>query len=64
MAAFAFLRIVSTSGRSRSNPLPPLHFTTLFTGHPKLISTTSKPRCSQTLAASAITSGSEPKAGN
>ena len=60
MAARTFLRICSTSGRSRSSPDPPLHFTTLFTGQPKLMSTMSKPWSSQTLAASAITSGSEP----
>ena len=47
----------STSGRSRSRPEPPLHFTTLFTGQPKLMSRMSKPRSWQTRAASAITVG-------
>ncbi len=61
MAARTFFSSVSTSGRLRSSPEPPLHFTTLFTGHPKLISTVSKPSCSQTRAASDITSGSAPK---
>src|SRR6202011_4452914 len=51
----------STSGRSRSRPDPPLHFTTLLTGQPKLISRTSKPRSWQTRAASAMTTGSAPK---
>ena len=50
----------STNGRSRRSPEPPLHFTTLFTGHPKLISTMSKPKSWQMRAASAITSGSAP----
>src|SRR5579862_8831248 len=53
-------RIFSTRGKSRSRPDPPLHFTTLLTGHPKLMSRTSKPRSSQTRAASAITAGSAP----
>src|SRR5436305_1873349 len=51
----------STRGRSRSSPEPPLHFTTLFTGHPKLISRISNPKSWQTRAASAITAGSDPK---
>src|ERR1035438_2549186 len=51
----------STSGRSRSRPEPPLHFTTLLTGQPKLRSRISKPRSWQTRAASAITAGSLPK---
>ena len=50
----------STSGRSRSRPEPPLHFTTLLTGQPKLMSRMSKPRSWQTRAASAITCGSAP----
>ena len=50
----------STSGRSRSRPEPPLHFTTLLTGQPKLMSRMSKPRSWQTRAASAITAGSAP----
>ena len=54
-------RMRSTRGRSRSNPEPPLHVTTFFTGQPKLISTISKPRSWQWLAASAITAGSAPK---
>ena len=60
MAARTLVRIFSTSGRSRSRPEPPLHLTTFFTGHPKLMSTMSKPRSWQWLAASAITSGSDP----
>ena len=60
MAARTLRRISSTSGRSRSSPEPPLHFTTFFTGQPKLMSTMSKPRSWQTRAASAITCGSEP----
>ncbi len=51
----------STSGRSRSRPEPPLHFTTLLTGQPKLMSRISKPRSWQTRAASAMTVGSAPK---
>ena len=47
----------STSGRSRSSPEPPLHFTTLFTGQPKLMSRMSKPRSWHMRAASAITAG-------
>ena len=51
----------STSGRSRSSADPPLHFTTLFTGQPKLMSRMSNPRSWQTRAASAMTAGSAPK---
>ena len=43
IAARTLRRIFSTSGKSRSRPEPPLHFTTLFTGQPKLMSTMSKP---------------------
>ena len=60
MAARTSRRSRSTSGRSRSRPEPPLHFTTLFTGQPKLMSRMSKPRSWQTRAASAITAGSAP----
>ena len=60
MAARTVRSIRSTSGRSRSRPEPPLHFTTLFTGQPKLMSRMSKPRSWQTRAASAITAGSAP----
>ena len=38
-----------------------MHFTTLFTGQPKLMSRMSKPRSWQTFAAVAMVSGSEPK---
>ena len=39
-----WVRICSTSGRSRRQPEPPLHFVTLLTGQPKLMSRTSKPK--------------------
>jgi hypothetical protein len=44
IAARTLRRIRSTSGKSRSKPEPPLQVTTFFTGHPKLISTASKPK--------------------
>src|SRR5580704_12001877 len=50
MAAFTLRRMASTSGRSRRSPEPPLDLTTLLTGQPKLMSTTSKPRSWQTRA--------------
>ena len=37
MAARTSRSSFSTSGRSRSSPEPPLHFTTFFTGQPKLM---------------------------
>ena len=51
------LEDVLMSGRSRSRPEPPLHFTTFFAGQPRFRSTRSKPRSSTTRAASASDCG-------
>src|SRR5262249_28271755 len=60
IAARTRVRILSTNGRSRRHPEPPLHLVTLLTGQPKLMSRMSNPRSWQILAASAITAGSAP----
>ena len=60
IAARTVFSSVSTSGRLRSRPEPPLQLTTFFTGQPKFRSTASKPEASQNRAASHITSGSAP----
>src|SRR5258707_829594 len=50
----------SQGGKPGRSPEPPLHLTTLLTGQPKLISIMSNPQSWHTLAASEMTSGSEP----
>ena len=52
------MRPASRSSRISEEPAWPL--TTFFTGQPKLMSTMAAPRSSFSLAASAITSGSQP----
>jgi hypothetical protein len=54
----ATTRAVAWTSRASAAPLPRL--TTLETGHPRLTSTSTAPRSTQTTAASAITAGSQP----
>ena len=52
--------IAAASGRSRISAEPASPLTTFFTGQPMLMSMIAAPRCSLSLAASAITCGSQP----
>ena len=51
---------LDANGRSRINAEPASPLTTFRTGHPMLMSMIAAPRCSLSLAASAITRGSQP----
>ena len=53
-------RIFAAWTSSRISEEPAWPFTTFFTGQPKLMSMIAAPRSSLSLAASAITSGSQP----